>query len=242
MTNLRRGLLVLCTLSLFACSSSDTQGAQGLKGATGAQGPVGPQGPAGADGAQGPQGIQGIAGANGSNGSAGAQGIQGIAGPTGPTGPAGASAAGLVMKDGAGNTVKFTSAVPGTTNTTLYVVDADGYFWLYTPGQATTAQPAIPPTSIWYTTTDCTGTKYFQASEVRMARIPFKENDSSDNTFYVLPDAPVATSTQHLAALWNGSCIQIDNPGSTVYLVSDLTPATAITPMAIPQPVHFELP
>lgn len=59
------------------------QGPQGAEGPQGATGPTGPTGPAG------PQGPAGPEGARGETGPAGPQGIEGPAGPTGPTGPTG---------------------------------------------------------------------------------------------------------------------------------------------------------
>ncbi len=197
--------------TLVAVALAACSGSTGPQGAVGAQGPAGPQGNAGP---QGPQGLQGI---------------------QGPAGPAGNA---VVLKDSAGATLKFTTQVPGSIGIT-YLIDANGYFWSYTLGQAAATAPN-GPVNIWYLTNNCTGTAYVQASDPRMARMPFKLNTAADTTYHVLPDNAAVTS-QNFMSTYNFGCFAIATTALAV-LLSDTVPASPIQPPVIALPVHAEVP
>jgi hypothetical protein len=167
---------------MAAAGATGASGATGVTGATGPQGPIGltgatgATGPAGSAGPQGPTGPIGPAGATGATGPAGATGLtgpagpQGSQGPTGPTGPQGvqgpAGAGSALVEDSTGQVVGtylgYTyapfSSYPGN------------YVLIRTSTQSLAVQVTLtqlgttPGASFFYTTSNCTGTAYYSAT------------------------------------------------------------------------------
>jgi hypothetical protein len=155
--------------------TSNLVGATGPQGPAGAQGPAGPQGPIGLTGATGSAGPQGPAGTAGAAGSPGIQGIQGVKGDKGdpgaqgPQGLQGATGAGAIRLLDANN--QQVGSVIGVSQTDVAVLvpiminnvatpvsfDADGGGFHLDAGG--TVYPIY-----FYTTPDCSGTRYVPIS------------------------------------------------------------------------------
>lgn len=109
-----------------------------LTACSGSRGDAGPAGPQGPTGPQGPQG---------------AQGPQGDAGPQGPQGPPGLPFT-VYEKNGAA-----LGALLGISGSTVTYADTSQAHYIWTV-DLFTAEPLFPQATLFFSSTDCTGTPY----------------------------------------------------------------------------------
>jgi len=124
----------------------------------GLQGPRGPQGPAGPPGA---------AGLNGAGGPQGPSGVQGPPGPTGPPGRDGASGGGLSVVDASGKDVGIVTSLfayygSSSAGVTRFVESQNE--WFIFSVDTTGFRKNVYGSDFQYTTSGCTGTRYFQVN------------------------------------------------------------------------------
>lgn len=140
-------------------------GPAGPTGRAGQPGVAGPQGPAGQPGAVGPAGPQGATGAQGAVGPQGPIGLQGPMGPHGTPGT-GEGGGGLTVVDSTGQDVG-PYLVAGSTEFVLLRVNGDLLRVVVRPGglNQSNAQGGDFGFRYFYTTANCTGTRYYVADQ-----------------------------------------------------------------------------
>jgi hypothetical protein len=206
--------VLLASIALLAC------------GGDGSTGPAGPAGPAGAAGTAGPQGPAGLTGS---------------AGPPGSTGDAGAHVAALVWKDRNGAIVHVVGSIQTVLGTEWLIADSAGFVWL-TDGYGTISPvvAASAPT-VFFTSTDCSGTAYFDSTLLpRMVQA----YDSDLGSYRTMPSdvAPAAINYGSTRVVGQACTTMSGTTRASTVLLTASMPATAIvkpTSLYAP-PLHAE--
>jgi hypothetical protein len=150
-------------------------------GSQGTTGPIGPQGPTGAQGQSGPTG---------------STGLQGIAGPTGTQGPPGLPYT-VHDQGGVGNAL---GALLGVSANTITYADTSPshYIWTLDIGDG---HPVFPQVTLYFTSTDCTGTPYAAYNpppQLLIAPNPSTYGSNFPTPFPYYARDPSATTTQNV--------------------------------------------
>jgi hypothetical protein len=213
----RVAALIVAGVLGVGCSSNGTSGPQGPAGPRGETGSTGVQGSPGQAGvsvtsvslplgslecANGGSQFTSLSGttfacngADGASGSPGVQGPPGAVGATGPRGPAGATGpigprglpgvAGVVAWDSTGN--RIGTIVNGFPSEFAAIhVDSSGLLW-YVEASNSRISLGYPWATVAFRSADCTGTPYYNGSDVRNIVLPVGTPSGEVAYFVVAP-------------------------------------------------------